>query len=554
MVSAQSPLVCNPAAPVAYFGWNTPPPITSIMFNLTVSAPITLQALQVPLLTPLGTAGQLQVWLTNPGTTTYVGSEQVAANWSQVASGVIIGAGTTGTLASLTVTSCQQIGGGGLLLPPGSYGAMLRFVGVAPLLAAVGAVQTFSNAELSVTGGALQYTPFTAPVGPQTGYVAWQQRMSIIYQNGAAAHACAENQKYGTGCNILSGSTAQEWTDSTPGGAAASASTALTGRQLQFIPSGSGYVLTPGASTFITPSATAVALPANDDGETAISPSLPFPYPGGATTQLFVHSNGYVSVASNNTLPGGPNWAPEISAMLSAPATAWWAWHDHNPAEAGSGLIVWEEVGTLIVITYNDVESWPAPAVNRSKVQFQFDASTGIVTMLFQTIAAGGTAVLQGDDWVVGYSPGGPSPSALPLNVVTLTAMSLPAPEVFPLDLNASNKPLLGQTVDLVTSQQTPLSVGINFLSVVPLPAPGIDLGFLGMPGCVALLDINAGVGNVISDLGLPGLSMTYSFALPNISALAGTQVASQSIWLDGLANPFGAVSSPAILMTLGIF
>ncbi|MFY9344874.1 MAG: hypothetical protein WAT39_20440 [Planctomycetota bacterium] len=553
VAAAQGPLVCNPT-PATYYGWNTPPPISTMLFNLTVTAPVTLQALTVPVSNPVGTQGQLQFWLTNAGITTYVGSETVAGNWTQAASGILVGAGTTGTLASMTVTSCQQVGGGGLLLVPGTYGAMLRFVGINPWLPAVTTVQTFTNAELSVTGGALQYTPFTAPVGPPPGFVAWQPRMTIAYQNGVFPHACAESEKYGAGCNTVSGSTAQEWTDSTPGGAAVAAGTALTGRRLAWIPSASGYVLVPSTATFITPSGTAAALPANDDGETAITPTQAFTYPGGVATQLFVHSNGYVSVASNNTLPGGPNWLPEISSLLSANATAWWAWHDHNPAEPGSGLIVWEEVGTVIVITFNDVESYPATAVNRSTVQFQFDTATGIATMLFQTIAAGGSGFLQGDDWVVGSSWGGPSPGAIPLNVTTLTTINLPQPEVFPLDLNTSSKPLLGTTVNLVTSQQQPLSIGVNFVSTIAIPAPGFDLGIIGMPGCVALLDINAGVGNVISDLGLPGLSMSIAFPLPLNPTLAGLQIASQSVWLFTGVNPAGIITSPGILLTLGNF
>jgi hypothetical protein len=251
VASAQSPLNCFPVQPAGYFGWNTPPPITTNLFNLTVSSQVTLQALSTPLLTAVGTTGTLEVWLTNPGITTYVGNETNPASWTQAASGIITGNGTTGSLASLTATSCQSIGGAGLVLNPGSYGVMLRFVGVNPLLTAVAVSQTFSNTELSVSGGALQYTPFTAPVGPQTTYTAWQWRGSIIYQPGVFPHACAEAVNYGNGCNTVGGSAYQEWTDSTPGGAAPSASLALTGRQLAFIPAGQGYVMVPGTSVFI---------------------------------------------------------------------------------------------------------------------------------------------------------------------------------------------------------------------------------------------------------------------------------------------------------------
>src|SRR6185295_10349549 len=105
-----------------------------------------------------------------------------------------------------------------------------------------------------------------------------------------------------------------------------------------------------------------------------------------------------------------------------------------------------------------------------------------------------------------GYSPGGASPNTGPFNITTLTSQVLPFPEAFPLTLSTTSKPLIGTTVNLDTTQQTGLNLGINFLSVTQIPAPGFDLGIIGAPGCAALLDINAGVGNLISNLGLPGV------------------------------------------------
>jgi hypothetical protein len=111
LVGAQSPLTVVPVAPVGYFGWNTPPPIHTNLFNLAVSTQVTLQAISTPLLTPVGVVGQLEVWLTNPGTTTYVGNEMNQAVWHLAASGQIVGLGTSGTVASLTATSCQSFNG-----------------------------------------------------------------------------------------------------------------------------------------------------------------------------------------------------------------------------------------------------------------------------------------------------------------------------------------------------------------------------------------------------------------------------------------------------------
>jgi hypothetical protein len=556
LLSAQSPLDVFPTG-AAYYGWNTPPPIHTNLFDLTVTNQVTLQAISTPLLTPVGVTGNIEVWLTNPGTTTYVGNHLNQAVWSMVATGSITGNGTVGSVVALTATTCQQaVGGGGLVLNPGSYGVILRYTnGVTPLLAALPTVQTIGNADLSVSGGAVQYTPWTALNAPPATFAAWGWRGSIIYQPGTFPHACAENSRYGAGCYTVGGSAYQEWTDNAVPSAAAAASAALTGRSISFIPSGSGYLMLPGTAAWIAPTGAATALPAIDDNENQINLLLPFNYPGGSTQTLFVHSNGYVSVASNQTLPGGFNDIPEIAPMLNAPATAWWSWHDYNPTEAGSGQIVYEEVGTTMVITWNGVESYPTTAVNPSTFQFQFDEITGQVNILWQTIeAVGGTGFLQGSDHIIGFSPGGESPDTGPFDVTTLTTVTLNYPEAFPLALAAASKPLIGTTVSLDTSRETGQSLGINFVSLVQIPTPGFNLNVIGAPDCFAHLDINAGVGNVISNLGLPGTSMSVQFPLPNNPVFAGLSIYSQSIWLDPAVNAFGALTSNGVKMLLGNF
>jgi hypothetical protein len=167
-----------------------------------------------------------------------------------------------------------------------------------------------------------------------------------------------------------------------------------------------------------------------------------------------------------------------------------------QPSEAGSGVIKYEEVGGVMVITWDNVESYPTTAVNPSTIQFQFDETSGVVTIVWQAIEAiGGTGFLQGSDHIIGYSPGGPSPDTGPIDITTLTSQVLQFPEKFPLALGTSAKPLIGTTINLNTSANTPNSLGINFVSLVQIPAPGFDLGVIGAPGCAALLDINQGVG-----------------------------------------------------------
>ncbi|MFN6145509.1 MAG: hypothetical protein ACK5AL_04020 [Planctomycetota bacterium] len=556
-LAAQSPLNVYPAAPVGYFGWNTPPPIHSNMFDLTVTNQVTLQAINTPLLSPIGQQGTFEVWLTNPGITTYVGNELNAANWTLASSGRIVGKGTTGSLVTLADLSCQQTpAGGGLVLNPGSYGVLLRYVGVTPLLVAVGTPQTIGNADLSVSGGIVQYNPWIAPAAPQTGagFSAWAWRGQIFYAPGAVPHACAVTSTYGTGCYTVNGSAYQEWTDNATPSAAAAASAALTGRSLKFLPSGSGYLMLPGNATgYIAPTPAATVVTLADDTENTVTLGAPFNYPGGSTSTLFVHANGYVSVGSNNTLPGGFNDIPEIPQMLNAPETAWWSWHDYNPAEAGSGQVKFEQIGSVACITWDGVESYPTTAVNPSTLQFQFDLASGEVTIVWVTIEAqGGTGFLQGSDHIIGFSPGGASPTTGQFNITTLTTQVLTVPERFPLGLGTTSKPLLGTTVSLDTTSPPNIGLGVNFLSTVQIPAPGLDLAILGAPGCLALADVGAGLGNAISNLGLPGVTLQSSLALPNNPALAGVRIYSQSAWLDAAANALGVVTSNAVELVLG--
>ena len=128
----------------------------------------------------------------------------------------------------------------------------------------------------------------------------------------------------------------------------------------------------------------------------------------------------------------------------------------------------------------------------------------------------------------------------------------LTVPEVLPLKLQASPSPVIGATVDYTTSNETGLNVGILFMGFASLP--GIDLGFIGAPGCQAHVDITGAVSSVISNLGVPGLSMTSQLPIPASTPLLGFQLFAQTVWIDPAANPFGALTSNGVRMTVGSF
>jgi len=544
IAGAQSPLstlqTTYPAA-TTYIWTGCPSP--NLFFNLVVNTPITIQGFDVALNAPVGPEGTVEIWITNPGITTYVGNELNQSAWSLGASGSVTSAGFT-TPARVTLTQ-------GVQLQAGTYGVAIHYIGIRPLFwfgngtAVPGGGgpttnQYYQNAELTLFAGTTQALAFAS-----TSFASYVWLGAIHYALGTVPHSAATNVKYGTGCYTTGGSFYQRFSCSGP-------PSILNGRSLSLVYLGSGYALTAGNVPFIAPTVAAAQLPALDEAETPISLTSPMIYPGGATQTMYVNHNGIISVAAN-TVPSSR--FPNIPTLLNVPQTAWFSWHDYDPSEAGSGVVKFEEVGTFAIFTWDDVESRPgtptAPVVNRCRFQIQFDTATGNVNYVWQTMSPV-TGSNTSDDHIIGFSPGGPSPDTGPIDITTFQSALLMVPETLPLGLDASPSPVLGATVNYTTSNETGLNVGVLFLSVASLP--GIDLGIIGAPGCLAHVDVGPAVGSVISNLGLPGLSMTSSLAIPASTPLLGFQLFAQAVWLDAAANPFGILTSNGVRSTVGSF
>jgi hypothetical protein len=370
----------------------------------------------------------------------------------------------------------------------------------------------------------------------------------------------AHHTAYGTGCyDIPQFDSFYQWF-----GSAASAAAALTGQSMTLSPAGSGYVVSGGGGAFVPVSAAATTLPASDDADHLVLPSLPMPVPGGATAQLYVNDNGFVSAGPGNGA-GGWNpphfgtWDPSTN-FLAAPETSWWSWHDFNPTESGSGPIRYEErlVGgePTLCVTWDDVESYAVPeTTNRSTVQLQFHLVSGTVTYVWPQVTAIGTgaSVPLPEATLVGFSIGGASadPGSIPLgtSLPILTGNHIQA-----LGLGASPPAISTATTGTVVTYRTTgmpaiaagSYVGAFYLSV--LATPGIDLGFLGAPGCRAY------IGSL--DLSVPMVGTTSTQDVPVLcppGLPSGLQVFAQSLalfppaTLPGGQNAFGLVTSNGI-------
>lgn len=109
--------------------------------------------------------------------------------------------------------------------------------------------------------------------------------------------------------------------------------------------------------------------------------------------------------------------------------------------------------------------------------------------------------------------------------------------------LSATTAPLSGSswTVD-VTGLNTTFNLGFVVLGFVK--APGVDLGFLGMPGCLAYTS-----PDVL--LGITGTSGTANWTWPNVSGPIGATFFAQVLGVDPTVNAFCATVSNALYATL---
>lgn len=522
-------------------------------FDLVVTPPlITLRALQIPVQEPIGTTGTIELWI-NTINATHVGNEQLAApptvsgdpsGWQLMTSGDYTSGGFD--VLAPTCQSAFTINVPNTELAAGTYAFAVVHVGVNhefdAALVYPAPAGTFSDANIEVTNGTTQATswisaPLNAFVFGGVNYQGTIPNFAIEYDVGSVPHACATTSSFGQG-SIQSTASFFDRIQTAP-----IVSTTLQGTSLELTYTPTGYVVAPGTATYVPPSASANAIAPVDDGESQITlPNLTvvFPTDDGVPTpqsDLYVHSNGYISTAPQSGLFFAP---VDPQSAMDADALSWYlAYHDFNPAEIGSGTITWEEdlaatPNPMLYITWANVESYPAGVANQSTVQFQMDLTTYTVNYVYETFdAVGGSTQAGGDDTIVGWSPAGASPDPSEFDYSALTPFVVNLPEVFGLQLDVSGLALVGQSADLETSNVITGNLGLlllnsNLVGGAPLPlqAFGADAQ------TVAWLDPTTSATLTIDD-GLLGGSLIVTVPIPNNPTLAGVEIFGQSFWLD---------------------
>jgi hypothetical protein len=280
----------------------------------------------------------------------------------------------------------------------------------------------------------------------------------------------------------------------------------------------------------------------SDDGEASHGLSIPFPTSSGPVGSLWVGANGIVSVATN---PTAANYVPDANTFLNSPVTAWYSWHDYNPGEVGSGQVKYHEavVGsdTIAYITWDGVESYSTPtALNPSTLQFQFNLTTGSVSIVWVTIDSLTTSAY-GSGHLIGWSPAGSSANAGSINLATalpiVTASNYPAMALAaspsPVSTPSSGTLLIFTTTNMFEyAPSAGVYIGMHILSLGQIPT-GLDLGIIGAPGCKAY------VSSLDLTEAMVGFSSTNSVTFPLPAGVPpGFQLYSQSVGTRDAVQP----------------
>jgi hypothetical protein len=522
-----------------------------IYFDLTVNTTITLTQLSFRTggVTAAGSNAFVDIYL---GPSTYVGNVTNAGLWTLVGSTVPATVVAGQQVVTAAITPVPQITA--LTLGPGTYGIALKsnnhshgytngLTCTSTTIPGSCANSLFSNAELTLRAGAAQNLFLSGGVFAPRIF-----NGSLFYTNGGTPITFAQRQPYGAGCYAKYRSF-YEFMPSTATGQDLS----NTSFRMIFDGGNNRYSAVVAGTTAVVPS-TSPNLLLTDDSNVTVpllggQPILFADIPGVGiqTTSVEMCSNGYINL--NGTNVATQSNPTVVSFLTGTPRVG--NWHDMDPGVGGTTHYDYDAVNLAHLFTWSAVPDWNI-AGSSNTFQLAFFAN-GDIEFRFGAMSLAG-----GGGWptLVGYSPGGTSLDPNSIDISASFPFATEGIDQNPLTLIGDANPVIGTTVNLTTSNETGLNVGLCFVSVADLifSPGGLDLGVIGAAGCVANVDINQGVGNVISNLGIPGLSMTVGFPIPNAVSILGQSFYSQSAWLDATQNAGGITTSNALRLKVGSF
>jgi hypothetical protein len=118
-----------------------------------------------------------------------------------------------------------------------------------------------------------------------------------------------------------------------------------------------------------------------------------------------------------------------------------------------------------------------------------------------------------------------------------------------PSVIGASARPVIGTTIQIRTTNIQPGTFfSILALSFNNIPLPGVDLGFVGMPGCKQYVatPVVTNLGPVIAG------QHTQNLTIPNVGSYVGIQLYGESAPLTPGLNVANIVTSNALCLHIG--
>ncbi|MBL9079209.1 MAG: hypothetical protein JNL08_17030 [Planctomycetes bacterium] len=413
-------------------------------------------------------------------------------------------------------------------------------------------VYELANGNVLWTNGSGAFVYDTVALTSTQVFAGSHTHLNLLLPQQAACH-----RPYGTGCHSFSG----DWSNLFQLFAdAPAAKAALDGNALQFTLTPTGYVATwvPGsaAGLYIAPSIGATVIADADSTTTTILASAAIPIPGGTQPQWTVSSNGVVTAGGTGNQ--GTSGTPTLASTASQTGLAFYTWSNFNPAETGSGDIKWEEVGNLLVITFDGVEfSGGTPTLAPATFQFQISLISGDVTMLWPSMSGSNSTT----DTLVGctLAAAGPTPVSESLAAAAALLLQPDTAPLSPMTLSATPSPVINpSTLVTYTANNVPeflpssgVYIGTLFFSVNPLPGGFPLTGILTtVPGCnawIATLDVDLGGTFNIAP------TLAWNFTFDNVVFAPGNVIAAQAVALFDPSAPLLNGESGGFLLSNGV-
>ena len=299
-------------------------------------------------------------------------------------------------------------------------------------------------------------------------------------------------------------------------------------------PANSGYTVSPGSNTWYTPVSAGLNL--TDDSVAYVSLPQSFVSPAGATNQLTICSNGFVTLNGSST---NTSYVPTAAALLAGEPRFCLLWADILPnstfnvkAESGPG--------NMYYVTWANVPTYPTYGTSGVvTIQLAMNLNTGTVEFRYQGCTVPSPSLVGWSPGVSSLDPGGCNLHDLPF----ATSPDRASPQ-----LSASPRAVTGYTVTYTVSRIDPTAYFSLLMMNVGGVDPGVELSILGMPSCWLYVNFPPAVMHVL--LGIP--TATFQLTIPNSPSLAGIGIDNQAaVWVPGL-NPFGAVTSNGLVTIVG--